>query len=102
MTKNNPGEYDCYAKADDDEEMFILLSRDPLAPILVQLWASLREQASGNPSKVLEARQVASRMIIQRSTKIVAEAIQKQNTAEKCKERQRLDTFERGEKQGFG
>ena len=58
-TKNNPGEYDCYANADPDEPMFVLLARDPLAPILVELWASLREHAAGTPSKVKEARACA-------------------------------------------
>lgn len=38
-TKNNPGKFDCYAKADPDEPMFILLGRDPLAPSLVLMWA---------------------------------------------------------------
>lgn len=27
-TKNNPGEFDCYANAAPDEPMFILLGRD--------------------------------------------------------------------------
>lgn len=42
-TKNNPGPFDCYAKADPDEPMFVLLGRDPLAPILVRLWIEFRE-----------------------------------------------------------
>mgnify|MGYP006969363259 CR=1 FL=1 len=41
-TKNNPGEYDCYEKADPDEPMFVLLGRDPTAGVLVRLWAALR------------------------------------------------------------
>lgn len=61
-TKNNPGKYDCYENADPDEPMFVLLARDPMAPILVELWASLRAQAAGNPSKVAEARQCAENM----------------------------------------
>lgn len=61
-TKNDPGKYDCYEKAEPDEPMFILLARDPMAPILVELWASLRQQAAGNPSKVAEARQCAAQM----------------------------------------
>lgn len=61
-TKNNPGEYDCYHNAEPDEPMFVLLARDPLAPILVELWASLRAHAAGNPSKVEEARQCAQDM----------------------------------------
>jgi hypothetical protein len=40
-TKNNPGKFDCYTKAGDDEPMFVLLARDPLAPILVRMWAEL-------------------------------------------------------------
>jgi hypothetical protein len=41
-TKNNPGAYDCYANAEPDEPMFILLARDPSAPWLVKAWAALR------------------------------------------------------------
>lgn len=41
-TKNNPGEFDCYANAGPDEEMFILLARDPTAAHLVRAWRCLR------------------------------------------------------------
>lgn len=41
-TKNQPGKYDCYDKAEDDEPIFTLLARDPLAPSLVRLWAGFR------------------------------------------------------------
>lgn len=41
-TKNNPGTFDCYAKAEPDEPMFILLGRDKYAPVLVALWVNLR------------------------------------------------------------
>ena len=51
-TKNNPGSYDCYAKADPDEPMFILLGRDWSAHYLVSLWIALR---MGDPSLLLEA-----------------------------------------------
>lgn len=61
-TKNNPGQHDCYDKADPDEPMFVLLARDPLAPILVELWASMREHLAGNPAKVKEARGCAAAM----------------------------------------
>jgi hypothetical protein len=61
-TKLKPGTFDCYANAKPDEPMFILLARDPLAPILVKLWADLREHAAGNPSKVAEARMCALAM----------------------------------------
>lgn len=42
-TKNNPGRFDCYDKADPDEPMFVLLARDPDAPYLVAEWARRRE-----------------------------------------------------------
>lgn len=38
-TKNNPGAYDCHAKAEPDEPMYVLLGRDHLAPELVRAWA---------------------------------------------------------------
>lgn len=62
-TKNNPGQFDCYAAAEEDEPMFILLARDPLAPVLVELWATLREDMDiGNPDKPDEARACAMAM----------------------------------------
>ena len=42
-TKQNPGEYDCYAHAAPDEPLFTLVAKDPLAPILVRIWVLLRE-----------------------------------------------------------
>lgn len=42
-TKNNPGEYDCYVNASPDEPLFVLRSTDPVAPLLVAIWAALRE-----------------------------------------------------------
>jgi hypothetical protein len=41
-TKSNPGDYDCYANAEPDEPMFVLLARDPHAPYLVRQWAQAR------------------------------------------------------------
>lgn len=38
-TKNDPGVFDCYAAAEPDEPMFVLLARDVGAPILVESWA---------------------------------------------------------------
>lgn len=40
--KNDPGRYDCYAAAPPDEELFVLLDRDPVAPFLVSIWSSMR------------------------------------------------------------
>jgi len=46
-TKEEPGRFDCYANAEPDEPMFILLGRDPLAPYVVEMWAYLRRQYEG-------------------------------------------------------
>lgn len=41
-TKNNPGNYDCYAKLDPDEPYFVLRAKDPSATYLVRIWEKLR------------------------------------------------------------
>lgn len=43
-TKNEPGKFDCHAKAEPDEPLFTLIARDPFAARLVRLWASLSEK----------------------------------------------------------
>ena len=60
-SKNKPGKFDCYANADPDEPMFVLLGRDPLASALVRLWAGARERMPGgeDPEKLAEARACA-------------------------------------------
>ena len=63
-TKNNPGPFDCYAAADPDEPIFVLLGRDKHAPALVWLWANLRELGDEDPEKVTEARQCVDQMIV--------------------------------------
>ena len=35
MTKNEPGKFDCHAKAADDEPLFTLRAKDPIAPAMV-------------------------------------------------------------------
>lgn len=62
-TKNNPGPFDCYAKAKPDEPIFVLLARDPLAASVVRHWARLRadEHAEVDP-KVIEAHSCAEAM----------------------------------------
>lgn len=42
-SKDKPAQFDCYANALPDEEMFVLLARDPYAPKLVEDWARERE-----------------------------------------------------------
>lgn len=62
-TKNNPGAFDCYANAEPDEPMFVLLGRDKHAPALVWLWAVLRELDGETPEKVAEARACVQEMV---------------------------------------
>ena len=61
-TKNNPGDFDCYANAEPDEPMFILLGRDPNAPSIVEAWADIRERDGEDATKVQEARDCANNM----------------------------------------
>jgi hypothetical protein len=62
-TKNHPSKFDCYASAEPDEPIFVLLGRDKHAPVLVDLWANLREGDGEDPAKVSEAIQCAKAMI---------------------------------------
>ena len=38
-TKLNPGDFDCYSNALNDEPMFVLLARDEKSPSIVRYWA---------------------------------------------------------------
>lgn len=62
-TKNNPGQFDCYANAEPDEPIFVLLARDKHAPALVWLWAVLRQLDGEDEAKVKEAHQCVVNMI---------------------------------------
>ena len=62
-TKTEPGKYDCQAKAEDDEPVFVLLARDPVAPLIVELWADLRREMGRTEGEQLdEAMQLAKEM----------------------------------------
>jgi hypothetical protein len=68
-TKNNPGKFDCFANAEPDEPMFVLLARDVAAPIVVELWAAEREalinagkKPESDRAMVDEAHHCASQM----------------------------------------
>ncbi len=41
-TKNNPGKYDCYANAEPDEPLFVLLARDVTAQYFVAAWVAVQ------------------------------------------------------------
>lgn len=61
-TKNNPGKFDCYAKAEPDEPLFVLLARDPAAPVLIYLWTIIRELRGETEEKRAEAHQLIDQM----------------------------------------
>lgn len=71
-TKANPGSFDCYHAAADDEPMFVLLARDPLAPGLIRQWAAMRKAARGDSPKVGEAENCADSMDEWRSARDAA------------------------------
>lgn len=50
----------CFQHAEDDEPLFTLLARDPLAPVVIGVWALLRQETGGD--KVTEALEVAEQM----------------------------------------
>lgn len=52
----------CLAKAADDEPIFILRAKDPLASIAVRIWAQLSDIAGLHHDKTDEAREQAHRM----------------------------------------
>lgn len=69
-TKQNPGRYDCYGKAEPDEPMFTLLARDPLAARVIRYWIDQtmghaeysREYTRDLDDKIKEASQCARDM----------------------------------------
>lgn len=61
-TKNEPGKFDCYKKAEADEPLFTLLGRDPMAAALVRAWADWRAEEGEDPAVVREARVCALQM----------------------------------------
>jgi hypothetical protein len=64
-TKRNPGPYGCYSRAEPDEPVFVLLGRDPVASVVVKIWADLREQLGKTEAEVIhEARVCAVDMIL--------------------------------------
>jgi hypothetical protein len=53
-TKNNPGEYDCYAKAAMDEPLFTMRAKDVSAPYFVEMWTFIRKGRWDSARMVLE------------------------------------------------
>lgn len=56
MTKNNPGKFDCYANAEPDEPMFVLLGRDPAAGLVVTFWNAIRAEMKGISTEDLDEK----------------------------------------------
>lgn len=48
-TKNDPGEFDCYAKLLPDEPYFLIRAKDPVGAATVREWCRLREEANVKP-----------------------------------------------------
>lgn len=62
-TKNEPGKFDCYAKADPDEPMFTLLGRDADAAFIVRVWIHVKKYlGDASPEKLAEAEQCAKQL----------------------------------------
>lgn len=53
-TKQKPGKYDCYDKAEPHEPMFTSLARDPNAPSVVRAWAHKETLRAGRKTEQVE------------------------------------------------
>ena len=61
----------CLSKADDQEEIFILLARDPAAQVTINKWASMRVTLGlnqHNDPQIVSALACAARMEAQRAS----------------------------------
>jgi len=61
-TKAAPGRFDGYGKAEDDEPVFTLLGRDPVAPKLIREWVRHHQDAKTDGTQLMEALDVADQM----------------------------------------
>jgi hypothetical protein len=52
----------CFAKAAEDEPLFVLRAQDKLAPIVIRLWAELAAFNGAGLEKVHEAKRLAFEM----------------------------------------
>ena len=77
-TKNKPGQFDCYANAEPDEPMFVLLARDRLAPFLTSIWSKIRAGDFEAASVVFDkmVREVGPRYAIEPDMDKSGEAIE--------------------------
>jgi len=73
-TKAKPGPIDCYAKAEPDEPLFVLLGRDRHAPDVIRAWAALRAGQGEDPEVVQEALTIADECAAWRARRRAAPA----------------------------
>ena len=67
-TKAQPGFYSYLGKAEPDEPVFVLMGRDPLAPMLIRRWADHAGRSGERPDKVAEAYALAQQFDEYRKT----------------------------------
>lgn len=72
-TKSNPGQFDCYAAAGDDEPLFVLLGRDPAAPEAIRHWAETRLNHAGGKPDGRESAKIAEAMACARAMEAFAQ-----------------------------
>ncbi len=53
----------CFAKAHDDEPLFVLCSTDSLAPDVVRHWIALAQAAGAEPEKIKGAKSLLYDMV---------------------------------------
>lgn len=82
-TKNNPGKYDCYAKAEPDEPLFTLRGKDISAPYLVEIWTAVRR------GRVMLARSILESMLVDQGIKALVGECEKFDQALACAEAMR-------------
>lgn len=59
----------CLNKAQDDEPVFVLRAKDPLAADIVRIWAMMAHRSPHEIWKVKEARELANQMDLWRAAR---------------------------------
>jgi hypothetical protein len=75
----------CFNKARDDERLFVLLSRDPAAPVAIRAWVAERIRLEKNTltdDQIIEALDCACRMETERAEIEAARRQEKMRWAE--------------------
>ena len=80
-TKANPGKFDCYAKAMDDEPIFTLRAKDPVADSFVAAWAAVR---AGNTEDAKRLMGRASEQLAASGRSLLPYTSEKSVEAQQC------------------